>query len=85
MGFHINILKVRSGYKIVEIAKKTWKPQFLPAVHGTIRRQFVEFIGKFSLSDKKFENFSIVQLFWKIYGCLDFDFMKILKMQLAII
>ena len=37
MGFHINILKVKSRNKIVEIAEKTWKPQFLPQLKKILR------------------------------------------------
>ena len=50
------IFSIRDSAKIVS----EYLFQFLPAAYGTIRRQFVKLIGKFSLSEKKFENFSIV-------------------------
>ena len=48
----------------------------ITTIHGTIRKQFVKLIGKVSLPEKEFENFSIVQIFWKICGFLDFDFQR---------
>ena len=48
MGYYINILLVKSQNKVVETAKKTRKLRFLPAVHGTIRRQFEKLSRKLS-------------------------------------
>ena len=62
--------------KLLKLQKETWKPQFLPAVHGTIRRQFVNLIGKFSLSEKNLRTFRLYNFFEKQYGCLDFDFRR---------
>ena len=63
MGFHMNILKVKSRNKIVENAKTNLITTIF-AVHGTICRQFVKLIGKISFG-KKFKSFSIVLFFQK--------------------
>ena len=39
---------IESQNKIVEIAKKLGEHKILPAVYGTIRRQLVKLIEKFS-------------------------------------
>ena len=58
----------------------------LHAIYGTIRSQFVEFIRKFSLSDKKIKELFDCTTFLKNLWLYRFRLpkMKILEMQLAI-
>ena len=64
IAFHMKILEVKSRDEILKILlKRKFDNHIFCFVYGTIRRQFVKLIGKFSLSEKKLRTFRLYSFF----------------------